>query len=509
MKKLLLIVVFLLLVIPHQVQATCEPNIPADLTGDCKVDFNDFVIMASDWFETGEPNEEWVARYNGPGNSNDSARAIAVDSSGNVYITGDSRGSGTLADYATIKYDPNGNQLWDARYNGPGNDYDWGSRIDTDYSGNVYVTGISHGSGTDRDYATIKYDANGNEVWVARYNGPSNYIDQPEAIAIDASSNIYITGVSYDAGINADYATIKYDPNGEEFWVARYDGPNDSHDWAYAITLDDSGNVYVTGESQNTYTTIKYDPNGNELWVARYNGPEGSWGWPVAIATDSTGNIYITGNHHDDDYVTVKYDPNGDELWVAVYNGPGDGMEYMESGLMAIDNSDNIYVTGASWGGPGIGYNYATVKYDTNGNELWVARNGGQSFSSDWPYAIATDSSCNVYVAGIYDDADYGTIKYDPNGNELWLAKYNGPDNDYDGAFAMYVDVTGNAYVTGFSESSSAGYDYATTKYPADYTCTPQVTGDLNHNCKVDIYDLNIFCQSWLECNLEPPEACW
>ena len=69
MKKLLFTLTCLL-VVSSQTQATCEPNIPGDITGDCKVDFNDFVIMASDWFETGEPNEEWVARYNGPGNNN-------------------------------------------------------------------------------------------------------------------------------------------------------------------------------------------------------------------------------------------------------------------------------------------------------------------------------------------------------------------------------------------------------------------------------------------------------
>jgi len=101
--------------------------------------------------------EAWVARYNGPGNGTDYATALAVDSQGNVYVTGVSEGSGTGRDYATIKYDANGTQLWVRRYNGPGNGWDDAFALAVDRQGNVYVTGWSIGSGTGDDYATIKY----------------------------------------------------------------------------------------------------------------------------------------------------------------------------------------------------------------------------------------------------------------------------------------------------------------------------------------------------------------
>lgn len=107
--------------------------------------------------------EEWVARYNGPGNSDDEASAIAVDGSGNVSVTGRSVGSGTSYDYATVKYNAAGGEDWVARYNGPGNDWDGASAIAVDGSGNVYVTGGSYGSGTNRDYATVKYSSEGVE----------------------------------------------------------------------------------------------------------------------------------------------------------------------------------------------------------------------------------------------------------------------------------------------------------------------------------------------------------
>jgi hypothetical protein len=186
-----------------------------------------------------------------------------VDGSGNVYVTGYSGGSGTSLDYATIKYDPAGNQLWEKRYNGPGNSADWAYAIAVDGSGNVYVTGYSYGSGTSLDYATIKYDPAGNQLWEKRYNGPGNSDDWTYAIAVDGSGNVYVTGYSWGSGTSLDYATIKYDPSGNQLWEKRYNGPGNYDDNARAIAVDGSGNVYVTGQSygggtSTDYATIKY-----------------------------------------------------------------------------------------------------------------------------------------------------------------------------------------------------------------------------------------------------------
>jgi hypothetical protein len=126
--------------------------------------------------------EAWVARYNGPGNSSDSARAITIDSSGNVYVTGYSAGADAgadgFSDFATIKYNSARQQQWVARYNGPGNSIDGGTAIAVDTSGNVYVTGDSTGSGGQPDYATVKYDTSGQQQWVAWYDGPGNGEDR-------------------------------------------------------------------------------------------------------------------------------------------------------------------------------------------------------------------------------------------------------------------------------------------------------------------------------------------
>ncbi len=426
--------------------------------------------------------EQWAARYNGPGNSDDLAKALAVDGAGNVYVTGNSYGSGTRSDYATIKYGPDGTELWVARYNGPENSLDGAAALAVDGSGNVYVTGSSVGSDMYDDYATIKYDPDGVQQWVARYGDPGDGSDKARALAVDGTGNVYVTGSSKSSDTRHDYATVKYSPDGIELWVTRYNGPVNSHDYARALAVDGSGNVYVTGYSYGSgtgddYATVKYNTDGAELWAARYNGPYDEYSsngdYARALAVDGSGNVYVTGYSEDyytgDDYATVKYDPDGVQQWVARYDGPVNGSD--NALALAVDGAGNIYVTGTS-DGSGTYDDYATVKYGPDGAELWVARYDGLESSSDYAYALAVDGSGNVYVTGCSEGSvtgtDYATVKYGPNGVQQWVARYDGPESSWDYAYALAVDGSGNVYVTGSSESSGTGYDYATVKYGPD-----------------------------------------
>src|SRR6185295_5671954 len=114
----------------------------------------------------------WTNRYHGPGNGFDQARAAVVDSSGNVFVTGFSSSSNN--DYATIAYSGPGVPLWTNRYNGTGNGDDEAKGIAVDNSGNVFVTGYSTGTNGNSDFATIKYSSAGAPLWTNRYHGPGN-----------------------------------------------------------------------------------------------------------------------------------------------------------------------------------------------------------------------------------------------------------------------------------------------------------------------------------------------
>ena len=312
-------------------------------------------------------NEIWTRRYDGSANMSDGAYATAVDGAGNVYVTGFCTDSQSYTDYVTIKYDSSGNEIWVRSYDGPGNSDDCAYDMAVDGPGNIYLTGKSTGNGTNFDYATIKYDSSGTELWVRRYNGSANRADEAAAIAVDDLGNVYVTGHSIGTGY--DYATIKYDSSGNELWVSRYDGPASGRDGACDIAVDGLGNVYVIGNSTGSTTasdfaTVKYDSSGNQLWVRRYSGPGSYNDLAAGISLDSSGNVYITGYNVTINtacnYVTIKYDTSGNELWMQTYNGPGNWGDHARA--IALDDSGNVYVTGESWG-ISSNYDYATIKY--------------------------------------------------------------------------------------------------------------------------------------------------
>lgn len=409
-------------------------------------------------------NQEWTAGYNGLGNSNDYARMVKVDASGNSYVTGASPGSGTGLDYVTIKYDPNGNQLWARRYNGPLSSTDSPLDMKIDRDGNVYVTGKSMGTGWD--YVTIKYDTSGNQLWIAKYNGVEYSDDDASSLDIDNTGNVYVTGYS---GPFYNITTVKYNANGTILWVSSHVG-GWTGNYRPSLSVDASGNVYV-GAASNAisgnfdYLTVKYDTNGNQIWDAYYNGPSNSFDDIASIAVDTSGNAYVTGRSRGissySDITTIKYDTNGNRLWVARYDVPDYSDDLASS--ITLDPSGNVYVTGDRQN------EIVTIKYDTNGNQIWVA-NYPRIIYSLWDYLskIAIDSGNNVYVttadrsSGNYD---YVTLKYNNSGIQQWVKRYNGTANGNDGANAIAVGSDWSVFVAGSSEGSGTGFDITTIKY--------------------------------------------
>ena len=420
--------------------------------------------------------EEWVARYNGLGNGGDTPRTIAVDDSSNVYVSGDSYGVGSNSDYAVVKYNSEGNQQWVAIYNGPGNHEDRPFSMTLDDSGNVYVTGSSLGSGTQYDFATVKYSAAGVEQWVSRYDGPDSEQDRANAITADGSGNVYVTGYSYGNSTNLDYATVKYYSSGTQAWVARYNGPADTADGSNSIAIDDSGNVYVTGYSVGTngsydFATVKYDSLGQQQWINRYDGIGNSEDRAVSIAVDDSGFIYVTGRSYgdttDSDWATIKYNSDGGVQWTAIYNGSLNSLDAPSK--IIVDDLFNIYVTGSGSYNSGDGEDFTTIKYNSSGEEQWISTYNGQNTFRDVSNSIALDGMGNVYVTGrtwvTQLDYDFATIKYNASGQEQWVAIYNGPGDGDDWASSIATDASGNAYVTGWSEGVGTSYDFATIKY--------------------------------------------
>ncbi|SDM26018.1 Por secretion system C-terminal sorting domain-containing protein [Catalinimonas alkaloidigena] len=457
-------------------------------------------------------NQEWVERYDNAQEGNDYATALTVDDAGNVYVTGYSLDNDTDYDYATVKYNAEGVVQWVSRYEQSGDDSPVAIAVDN--SGNVYVTGYSYGGSTDYDYATVKYNASGTQLWVKRYNYSSiNGYDSPSALAVDDAGNVYVTGQSYGGTTyNYDYATVKYSPSGTQLWVKRYNGPNVNQDVATALALDASGNVYVTGRSWNgsnntkfDVATVKYDTGGNLKWTSRYNGPSNNNDQGVGVAVDNAGYVYVTGPSYGSsstglDYATVKYNATtGTQVWVNRFNGDDSNNDI--STAIAVDYAGDVYVTGYSLDNS-TDYDYATVKYNgSSGSQQWANTYNGPGNGADYAMDIDVDNSGNAYVTGFSlgstSSFDYATVKYDNStGNQLWEKRYDGPANSYDRAAALVTDDANNVYVTGFSNGGSGyGYDYATVKYsqpncdiPPSFTASPTGPQSVNTEITLEAY---------------------
>ncbi len=423
---------------------------------------------------------------------------------------------------------------------------DWGENIAVDASGNVYTTGgfkdtvnFDPGLGTynlisagDYDIFIQKLDVNGNFLW-ARSMGGSSY-DEGWFIDVDASGNVYTTGgfigtVDFDPGSGTHNLTSaggedifiqKLDSNGSFIWAKSMGGS--SWDKGNSIAVDDSGNVYTSGNFKGTadfdpgsgtynltsegnwdFFIQKLDANGNFLWAKSMGGTHEDKGY--AIAVNTSGNIYTIGYFQGTvdfdpgsgtydltsagyyDIFIQKLDANGNFIWAKSMGGSS----WDIGRSIAMDASGNVYTTGYFKGtvdfDPGISthnltsggsWNIFIQKLDANGNFIWAKSLGGSS--DDRGYSIAVVDSGNVYTTGSYGDtvdfdpgsgtynltsagyADLFIQKLDANGNFLWAKSMGG--SSYDEGWSIAVDASGNIYTTGWF-NDTADFDPGSGTY--------------------------------------------
>jgi len=455
-----------------------------------------------DWY-VADAKTLWVARYSPAPDekANCQPTAMTTDAAGNIYITGFLSTLHNDVDFLTLKYDPNGKLLWRARYNGPGNDVDRARSIAVDKDGNVYVTGDSDngkGNGLTRlsglDWATIKYDKDGNQLWVARYNGPRDGEDRPVKVCVDWQGFVYVAGISSAQrrfrgqwGPYEEWALVKYDPMGRQIWARR---ERSASDWLNAaaadMVLDPAGNIYVTGNVQTDrlfkekwdLLTIKYAPTGDCLWKRTYSGKGYGDVTACRIALDGSSHVYVTGRQYDGDLmnngsqmdiVTLKYDVDGNEIWCRVFDHKHGNDEPQ---AMAVDSASNVTITGHSEHSGEM--HYLTLRYNASGDLQWMREYRGTGNRSDDALDVALDPEGNAIVTGAaWDgsvgshagtDFDYVTIKYDPAGRAQWKGVYDG--NGWgDRAYVVAVDCSNAVIVSGQSDSGNGTPVIATVKY--------------------------------------------
>ena len=425
-------------------------------------DQNDFATIKYD----SNGNVIWVQRYDGLGHNTDNATSLILDANGSLYVTGGSVGGISDFDYTTIKYTLEGDTLWCKRYNGIPNSYDRSTSLALDESGNAYVTGVSNASGSGEDYATVKFNSSGDLIWVSRYNGSLSKRDWPTSIAVDPDQNVYVTGGSENSDTSSRYATLKYNLNGNLLWQKFYSSTSGMGGGATFLTKTPDDDVLVTGSSDNENVTLKYNSDGNTIWVSEHHFPGERYD-ATSMIVDASGNSYIAGWTGVDwwhgstrNYATIKFNSDGDTVWTRLYDNE-DGWD--EARSIVCDETGNAYVTGQSNG------NYATIKYDNDGDTFWIKNYNGPNDGYDMASVIVLDSDGNVFVTGTSEGVgtglDYTTIKYNGDGEPTGVNRYNGLGNSDDEVVSMTIDSEESIYIVGKSRGLNGDFDIVTIKY--------------------------------------------
>jgi len=224
-------------------------------------------VTANEWeyaiteFDANSGNYLGVSVTNSSGTGIDNIKDLTIDQNGFLYVTGGIINSNNGYNYYTMKLDTSLNVLWSATYNGNSNLDDIANSVDVDYAGNVYVTGSSNTTNQGKNWITIKYNSAGVQQWTASFNNNYDEDDEANALALDNSGNIYVTGNTYN-GDNQDYKTIKYDPNGNIEWEIEFNSLYNDDDKATNIAVDNNGDIIVAGQSyigtDYKFVTVKY-----------------------------------------------------------------------------------------------------------------------------------------------------------------------------------------------------------------------------------------------------------
>ncbi len=338
-----------------------------------------------------------------------------------------------------------------------------------------YVTGYTIEAGTGNDIVTIKYNSQGDTLWVRSYNGTANSDDEGLGICVDNNDNIYVVGYAQYTGKSKDAVILKYSKTGTLMWVRPFSvTPNAVTDKGVAIAIDNHDYLYVTGfttgnDGNTDIFTQKCDQSGNVQWTAIEDGPSNLSAEGTSIAIDDDRNVFVCGfvtvSGTNTDMAVVKYNRNGNQRWMKTVNGNGNSED--KAWGIVVDETDNAYITGYVTSAAGNIDAY-TSKFSSSGNLVWSDTYNGNGNESDKAWGIVVDVDRTVFVTGETEDANdntnYLTLKYDRHGELSWVKTYNGPGDGEDKSASISL-FRNNVVVTGKSWGSNNTFDYATIRY--------------------------------------------
>ncbi len=305
-------------------------------------------------------------------NSVNKAKAVKTDRLGNCFVLGTTSINESNKDICLVKYSPDGKELWRRTYNNKADGDDFPKTMVVDLYGNSWICGIAKLSTGEADFLVTEFSGDGIPLLDFVFDGPDHLFDEANCITADKFGNVYAAGYSTSIDSGIDIFVTRFRANGTLAWKRKY--ATTKLDIANALITDDSCNVYICGNTNNSQRSsdiivLKYDSTGNQKWRQVYDGVFGERDAADLIALDDSVNVYVTGfvNHTSDrsDLPILKYNRNGVLVKETFYNGISADCDATSLRV----EKDMIYLTGNK-----IDYNTASaggvlLKYNKAGKE--------------------------------------------------------------------------------------------------------------------------------------------
>ncbi|TFG25152.1 MAG: hypothetical protein EU529_01840 [Promethearchaeota archaeon] len=391
-------------------------------------------------------HQEWALSQ-----SSNYGHDIVIDASDNVYIMGGAFDpNNNQFPIAIVKYNSNGEYQWNTtwyRLDGEVSGVD----IAIDGSGNLYVTGTFFNSTSwNNELLIVKFNSEGIYQWDVLWK--TDMHDIGYGIALDSNNNIYVAGeiaplFAWESGKNL--TVVKFDASGNYLWNYTI-GSSDDHEGGYGICIDDADDIYVCGYTEtyadDDFIIIKLDSLGNQIWNATWGG--GWWDYAYSIDIDSNLNVFVSGRLNDagppPELCLVKFNSTGHYKWNYTYDTNGIKVEYTG---VAVDSFDDIYLSGYyTTDLPFPNENIILLKFNNTGYNYWN-KSYDYDNEDEYAYDIALDSEENIILGGyrftgLYDYFLTIKIVQTPGEFNLYL---DGTSPSLNGSYTVYWDNSDGA----------------------------------------------------------------
>jgi hypothetical protein len=396
------------------------------------------------------------------GSRYDRAGAIAVDGRGHLVLAGSVESNRSTNSFAVANVTRRGETLWTAHYDGSlGGAGGQANAVALDGDGNIYAAGYIHNGeifSQNYDYLVVSFEPDGDQRWAVRYDGPGGGADIASRIAVDDAGTAYVTGNSYGRGF--DWATLKLAPDGTRQWLRRHSGTGSADDWVADMALSPTGQLVLAGTTRRTgdgltgdVETLTYGSDGTIEWRRRWTATPTSHEVPADLDVDGQGRIAVTGTTAADagPYavpfpVTNRYAADGTLLQTIRDEAAG-------GSAVTHDAAGNVYLAGFFFATPDAS---SLSRYDAAGDLAWTIPLSGGEDTALGDLRLAVHAAGQVTLAGslidvFTGDMDYLTIRYGTAGDEQWRDRFAGDAAGQDRVSALVVDATDAALVSGTS----------------------------------------------------------